>query len=204
MEDIARAAASRRSALPTVEHRARELARVSERRLRRAVSRIRARSGSARAGARRAGGALSVQADGVQGRVRSGAPADASRSSSSRLREMWEQVESIGYNLHPPLLRALGWKKKLKLGPVVRRPAADAGEIESRCAERRSICSATPQVRREERALIVWYRKSGRRSACRKLTPGESAARHRDRLAARSDPRLREDQERQRRAGESA
>src|SRR5207245_6798567 len=33
-----------------------------------------------------------------------------------QIRDMWEQVESIGYNLHPPLLRALGWKRKLKFG----------------------------------------------------------------------------------------
>ena len=33
-----------------------------------------------------------------------------------QLGEMWDQVESIGYNLHPPILRALGWKKKLRLG----------------------------------------------------------------------------------------
>src|SRR6266446_477992 len=38
------------------------------------------------------------------------------RSFEQQLAEMWEQVESIGYNLHPPILRALGWKKKLHLG----------------------------------------------------------------------------------------
>src|SRR5204863_281816 len=35
---------------------------------------------------------------------------------------MWEQVESIGYNLHPPMLRALGWKKKIRFGPWFRAP----------------------------------------------------------------------------------
>ena len=39
----------------------------------------------------------------------------------AQMRGMWEQVESIGYNLHPPLLRSLGMKKKLKLGGVVPR-----------------------------------------------------------------------------------
>ena len=29
----------------------------------------------------------------------------------AQMRGMWEEVESIGYNLHPPLLRALGMKK---------------------------------------------------------------------------------------------
>ena len=38
------------------------------------------------------------------------------RSFERQLTGMWDQVESIGYNLHPPLLRALGWKQKLKLG----------------------------------------------------------------------------------------
>jgi len=33
-----------------------------------------------------------------------------------RTREMWESVESIGYNLHPPLLRALGVDHKLTFG----------------------------------------------------------------------------------------
>ncbi len=34
----------------------------------------------------------------------------------AQIRGMWEEVESIGYNLHPPLLRSLGLKKKMKLG----------------------------------------------------------------------------------------
>src|SRR5260370_17373636 len=34
-------------------------------------------------------------------------------SFEQQLGDTWEQVESIGYNLHPPLLRALVWKKKI-------------------------------------------------------------------------------------------
>ena len=43
-------------------------------------------------------------------------------SFESAIAEMWDQVESISYNLHPPLLRSFGLKKKLKLGPWFRTP----------------------------------------------------------------------------------
>ena len=37
-------------------------------------------------------------------------------------REMWESVESISYNLHPPMLRRFGVHRKLKLGAWFRVP----------------------------------------------------------------------------------
>ncbi len=68
----------------------------------------------------------------------------------------WERVESVSYNLHPPILRALGWKKKLKLGPWFRGPL--------RALSAMKIVRGTPfdifgysAHRREERALIDWY-----------------------------------------------
>ena len=56
----------------------------------------------------RGGRALPAQADGLQGRVRGGAPAPRRR----RARELERRVRPRApsrYNLHPPLLRALGW-----------------------------------------------------------------------------------------------
>ena len=77
-------------------------------------------------------------------------------SFEGQVRKMWEQVESIGYNLHPPLLRSLGWKKKLQLGPWFRVPL----KLLAACKWLRG----TPfdpfgyaAIRREERALIGWY-----------------------------------------------
>ena len=74
-----------------------------------------------------------------------------------QVRNMWEAAESIGYNLHPPLLRALGLKKKLQLGPWFRVPL--------RWLARLKMLRGTPfdpfgyaELRREERALIAWYR----------------------------------------------
>ena len=74
----------------------------------------------------------------------------------AQIRGMWEQVESIGYNLHPPLLRAMGMKKKLKLGGWFRGPL--------RVLAAMKWLRGTPvdpfgyaEVRREERALIGWY-----------------------------------------------
>jgi indolepyruvate ferredoxin oxidoreductase len=78
------------------------------------------------------------------------------RVREAQIRAMWEQVVSIGYNLHPPLLRALGLKKKLQLGGWFREPL--------RALARLKWLRGTwldpfgyAAVRREERALIAWY-----------------------------------------------
>ena len=39
-----------------------------------------------------------------------------------QVRDMWQSAESVSYNLHPPILRSLGLKKKLKLGSWFRGP----------------------------------------------------------------------------------
>ena len=74
----------------------------------------------------------------------------------AQIRGMWEQVESIGYNIHPPLLRAMGLKKKMKLGSWFRAPLRMLASLKG--------LRGTPfdpfgyaAVRREERALIGWY-----------------------------------------------
>jgi indolepyruvate ferredoxin oxidoreductase len=74
-----------------------------------------------------------------------------------QMRGMWEQVESIGYNLHPPLLRALGLKQKLKLGAWFRGPLKLLAALK--------FLRGTPfdlfgyaEIRRQERELPAWYR----------------------------------------------
>ena len=74
----------------------------------------------------------------------------------AQIRGMWEQVESIGYNIHPPLLRAMGLKKKMKFGSWFRAPLRILASLKG--------LRGTPfdpfgyaAVRREERALIGWY-----------------------------------------------
>jgi indolepyruvate ferredoxin oxidoreductase len=75
----------------------------------------------------------------------------------THIEDAWENVESIAYNLHPPILRSLGWKRKLKLGQWFRGPLRVLAKLK--------ILRGTPfdifgyaTVRREERELIVWYR----------------------------------------------
>ncbi len=75
----------------------------------------------------------------------------------AQIRGMWEQAEAIGYYLHPPLLRVLGLKKKIRLGGWFRLPL--------RLLARLKVLRGTPfdpfgyaAVRREERALAGWYR----------------------------------------------
>jgi indolepyruvate ferredoxin oxidoreductase len=72
-------------------------------------------------------------------------------------RELWMSVESISYNLHPPFLRSLGLKKKLRIGPWFRRVLRILAAMKG--------LRGTPfdpfgyaVVRRTERALISWYR----------------------------------------------
>ena len=74
----------------------------------------------------------------------------------AQIRGMWEQVESIGYNLFPPLLRAMGLKKKLKLGSWFRGPLRVLAGLKGTRGTPFDIFGFAA-VRREERALIGWY-----------------------------------------------
>jgi indolepyruvate ferredoxin oxidoreductase len=74
-----------------------------------------------------------------------------------QVRNMWEAAESIRYNVHPPFLRAFGLKKKMQLGPWFRVPL--------RLLARLKVLRGTPfdpfgyaRLRKEERALVAWYR----------------------------------------------
>ena len=70
---------------------------------------------------------------------------------------MWETVESIGYNLHPPILRALGWKKKLKLGQWFGGPLRALAAMKGLRGTVFDVFGYA-DIRREERALVEWYR----------------------------------------------
>ena len=74
----------------------------------------------------------------------------------AQIRGMWEQVESIGYNLFPPLLRAMGLKKKLKLGGWFRGPLRVLASMKGLRGTPFDLFGYA-EVRREERALIGWY-----------------------------------------------
>lgn len=69
----------------------------------------------------------------------------------------WAQVESVSYNLHPPLLRRFGVKKKLKLGPWFRAPLRTLASIKSLRGTAFDVFGYSPH-RRMERGLILWYR----------------------------------------------
>ena len=73
-----------------------------------------------------------------------------------RTLEMFEAPRELVYNLHPPLLRALGLKKKLALGPWFRpalRFLAGLRRLRGTPLDVFGLAS----LRRRERELIVWY-----------------------------------------------
>ena len=74
----------------------------------------------------------------------------------AQIRGMWDQVESIGYNLYPPLLRAMGLKKKLQLGGWFRGPLRVLASLKALRGTPFDLFGYA-QVRREERALAAWY-----------------------------------------------
>jgi indolepyruvate ferredoxin oxidoreductase len=127
-----------------------------------------------------------VQADGLQRRVRSRAPADESRARSADSRHVGaggiDRLQPV-----PPLLRAMGLKKKLKLG-VGFAAAAGAGVVERtpRHAVRPfGYAAGAPRRARAHRLVrTTRARLPGSRHARK---PGPRA---RDRRAARPDPRL--------------
>jgi len=85
------------------------------------------------------------------------------------VRETWEQIESVSYNLHPPVLRAFGLKKKLNLGPWFR-PVLRLLASMKRLRGTPLDIFGYAVIRREERALVSWYR-SLMREVLRRLTP---------------------------------
>ena len=75
---------------------------------------------------------------------------------------MWEAAESLSYNLHPPLLRSLGFKKKLKLGPWFRTPLCILASMKALRGTPLDVFNWSKH-RRLERSLIVWYKDLVRR-----------------------------------------
>ena len=75
----------------------------------------------------------------------------------SSLREQWEAVESVSYNLHPPMLRRFGTTRKLKLGPWFRVPLRVLASLKAVRGTPLDIFGWNSH-RRMERELIGWYK----------------------------------------------
>jgi indolepyruvate ferredoxin oxidoreductase len=75
-----------------------------------------------------------------------------------QLEEQWESIARIEYNLHPPLLRAWGWKKKLRLGPGFRYFLKVLAAFKWLRGTPLDIFGYS-SLRRLERSLPAWYRR---------------------------------------------
>jgi indolepyruvate ferredoxin oxidoreductase len=91
-------------------------------------------------------------------------------SFQEHIQQTWDSVESIGYNLHPPVLRALGWKRKIKFGQWFGGPLRVLAGLKGLRGTPLDIFGYA-RVRREERELIDWYRDLIEQCLTR-LTPG--------------------------------
>jgi indolepyruvate ferredoxin oxidoreductase len=75
----------------------------------------------------------------------------------AQLDGMFTQPQKIFYHLHPPLLRALGMQRKLRLGPWFNTPLRWLRRLKT-LRGRRWDMFGYAKVRRAERQLIPWYR----------------------------------------------
>jgi indolepyruvate ferredoxin oxidoreductase len=90
-----------------------------------------------------------------------------------QLDTMFASPRRAYYHLHPPLLRSMGLKRKLKLGPWFSRPLRQLRRLKSL---RGHWCDpfGYAKLRREERRLITWYRETIT-SLLSRLDPGNHA-----------------------------
>jgi indolepyruvate ferredoxin oxidoreductase len=75
----------------------------------------------------------------------------------TQLHNMFAHPRTVYYHFHPPVLRALGLRRKLKLGPWFERPLRLLRKLKTLRGGRLDVFGYA-QVRREERQLIAWYR----------------------------------------------
>jgi indolepyruvate ferredoxin oxidoreductase len=78
-------------------------------------------------------------------------------SFESQIKDTWTEVESISYNLHPPLLRKFGFHKKLAIGAWFRKPLKILASMKGLRGGPLDIFGRSKH-RRMERELIGWYR----------------------------------------------
>jgi indolepyruvate ferredoxin oxidoreductase len=76
-----------------------------------------------------------------------------------QLDEMFDQPVKVSYHLHPPLLRAMGMRRKLTLGPWFNGPLALLSKLKRLRGTPFDVFGYA-KVRREERQLIAWYRET--------------------------------------------
>jgi indolepyruvate ferredoxin oxidoreductase len=79
------------------------------------------------------------------------------REFTKQIHDTWEQVDSITYNLHPPMLRRFGFKRKLKLGAWFRGPLKMLASMKGLRGGALDIFGYSSH-RKMERELINWYR----------------------------------------------
>jgi indolepyruvate ferredoxin oxidoreductase len=80
----------------------------------------------------------------------------AKPSFEQQVRDTFEAPRSVVYHLHPPLLRALGLKKKLALGPWFRPVLRMLAGLRSLRGGPLDVFGYA-SLRRRERGLIAWY-----------------------------------------------
>lgn len=75
----------------------------------------------------------------------------------TQLNDMFAQPRKVSYHFHPPLLRALGLKRKLTLGPWFQTPLRLLRRLRTLRGRRWDVFGYG-KVRQAERQLIGWYR----------------------------------------------